>query len=276
MDKSESWRAYLASRYRSIKHSTYFDVYDHLFSRFIGKPITFIEIGVLSGGSLFMWREFFGPSARIIGVDLNPNAKKWEEHGFEIFVGSQSDPSFWKDTLAKIGPVDIILDDGGHTYRQQVQTFVSCVGNIKDNGLLVVEDTHTSYMKGFGPSRYSFVEFSKKIIDLQNMRFGGFASEIRGQSTWSISFYESFVAFHIDRQKVSIASTPTDNGGEADNSEDFRYRRENEPLLSGPIRSRLSFSRLGRFILELPNRISRERELGRSTLRKEFRRASVR
>ena len=57
---SPSFKAYSNSPYRSIKHSTYFQVYDRIFSKYQGKEITFVEIGILDGGSLFMWREFFG------------------------------------------------------------------------------------------------------------------------------------------------------------------------------------------------------------------------
>ena len=93
---TKSYRAYKKSPYKSIKHSSYFPVYDHLFCPYIGKEITFVEIGILGGGSLFMWREFFGENARIIGIDLNPEAKRWEKEGFEIYIGSQSDPHFWE------------------------------------------------------------------------------------------------------------------------------------------------------------------------------------
>ena len=61
------------------------------------KKITFVEVGVFGGGSLFMWINFFGKQARIIGIELNPEAKKWEKDGFEIFIGDQSDPDFWTD-----------------------------------------------------------------------------------------------------------------------------------------------------------------------------------
>ena len=105
MKNTLSYQAYLKSPYKSIKHSTYFEIYDELFSRYRNEKITFVEIGVLGGGSLFMWREFFGPQARIIGIDLNPNAKKWEEHGFEIYIGSQSDKDFWSKFINDIGPV---------------------------------------------------------------------------------------------------------------------------------------------------------------------------
>ena len=39
------------------KHNDYFQVYDHVFEKFIEKEITFVEIGVFHGGSLLMWRE---------------------------------------------------------------------------------------------------------------------------------------------------------------------------------------------------------------------------
>ena len=66
----------------SLKCDTYFQVYEEMFNKYIGKKITFVEVGVLQGGSLFMWREYFGKDARIIGIDLHPNAKELEKHGF--------------------------------------------------------------------------------------------------------------------------------------------------------------------------------------------------
>ena len=56
----------------------------NIFSKYRNKEITFIEIGVLNGGSLFMWRDYFGPHARIIGIDLNPEIKVGKD-GFEIY-----------------------------------------------------------------------------------------------------------------------------------------------------------------------------------------------
>ena len=43
MKISPSFSAYKKSPYRSIKHNTYFSVYDHLFSKFRNKKIVFIE-----------------------------------------------------------------------------------------------------------------------------------------------------------------------------------------------------------------------------------------
>ena len=223
MKTSPSFSAYKKSPYRSIKHTTYFSVYDHLFSKFRNKKIVFVEIGVLAGGSLFMWRNFFGSKARIIGIDMNPNAKKWEKHGFEIFIGSQSDKKFWRNLCKKIGKIDIVLDDGGHTYDQQIITTEMLLENINDGGLLVIEDTHTSYMKGFGASKYSFINYTKNMIDRINRRFSKLSDEKEETRVWSIEIYESIVAFCINKTQSTLISEPTDNGGKNDNSVDYRY-----------------------------------------------------
>lgn len=222
MEHTASYAAYVASPYLSIKHSTYFEVYDALFARYRDQPITFVEIGVLGGGSLFMWREFFGPKARIIGIDLNPNARKWKDHGFEIFIGSQSDPAFWESFRAEVGPVDILLDDGGHTYSQQIVTSEAMLGMIRDQGLLVVEDTHTSYMEGFGPQKFSFVEYSKRMVDRVNHRSCRVEDRPQERRVWSIQFFESIVAFHINRVASTRLCEETGNGREFDGAEDFR------------------------------------------------------
>jgi hypothetical protein len=210
---SVSYQAYMSSPYKSIKHSTYFNVYDELFSRYRGKDITFVEIGVFGGGSLFMWKEFFGPKARIIGIDLNPDAKNLEKYGFEIYIGSQSDENFWTELLCQIGLIDVALDDGGHTYLQQIVTTEMLLPNIKDGGMLVIEDTHTSYMDGYGPRKHSFLNYTKYMIDSINGRFSGLNQAKSNKRIFSIQSYESIIAFHVDTRKAALPSHTTTNNG---------------------------------------------------------------
>ena len=163
MEKIDVYKLFSESKNYSRKHKKYFNVYDNIFSHYKNKKITFVEVGLLDGGSLLIWRKYFGPNARIIGIDINKDCKKFEEDGFEIFIGSQSDPLFWDSFFKEVGNVDIILDDGGHTNEQQIITTLKCIPYIKDDGIHVVEDTHTSYQKNFGnPSKYSFINFTKK------------------------------------------------------------------------------------------------------------------
>ena len=208
----------------SIKNDTYFDIYEFIFNSYRGEAITFIEVGVFNGGSLHMWREYFGEKARIIGVDLNPIALELEKDGFEIYIGNQESSDFWIDLKSKVGDVDIILDDGGHKNGQQIATLYNGVELIKDGGIIVVEDTHTSYFRRFGnPSPFSFINYSKNIVDVINSRFQHVKSKKSKlySLVWSISYFESIVVFHIDRLKSQIGS-PIANQGDSIGAIDFR------------------------------------------------------
>jgi hypothetical protein len=245
---AELFSSFASSPYLSNKHTSYFDAYASLLQSYRGQAITFVEIGVFSGGSLFMWRDFFGPQARIIGIEFNPNAVMWREHGFEIHIGSQSDPEFWKAFFKNVGNVDVILDDGGHTYEQQIKTASWCIPHIKDGGCLIVEDTHTSYMKAFGyPSRFTFTEWVKSLIDKINSR----SSLVKPTDNTlknivsSLEVFESMVAFKINRAMCK-RSLPIGNLGKNINSEDYRFK-EYEPTKFLPETVRQS--RLGKKII---------------------------
>ena len=55
------------------KFDHYFDFYHRYLSKFIDKPVTLLEISIYSGGSLQMWRRYFGPSSLVLGVDIEPD-----------------------------------------------------------------------------------------------------------------------------------------------------------------------------------------------------------
>ena len=122
------YKLFQNSKKYSVKWSGYFQVYEKILSEYRNKKIKFVEIGVANGGSLFMWRNYFGKKAEIIGIDLNPNAKKLERYGFKIYIGSQSDKKFWNKFYKKEGKIDIILDDGGHKNLQQISTGIIITG----------------------------------------------------------------------------------------------------------------------------------------------------
>ena len=231
---SNLYQFYLRSPYRSVKHSGYFQVYDEIFENFINKKFTFVEVGIHNGGSLFMWREFFGEDARIIGVDLNPEAKQFEKYGFEIFIGDQSDKRFWKSFFDEVGDIDVLIDDGGHTYEQQIITVTSTIDFVKNNGLIVVEDTHTSYFKKFGyPTKYTFVNWSKKIIDNINGRSQEvvISNPLYKNKIHSVEFFDSIVVFKINKNK-SVDSKPTSNESKTLNFEDYRFFNSNHKILN--------------------------------------------
>jgi len=60
------------------KWNHYFEIYDRHLSKFRGKQPTILEFGVSHGGSLQMWKDYFGESCKIYGVDINPESKQFE------------------------------------------------------------------------------------------------------------------------------------------------------------------------------------------------------
>jgi hypothetical protein len=225
--KTLTFKAFKKSKYFSLKYINYFSIYDSLLNKFRNKKIIFVEIGVFSGGSLFMWRSFFGKKAKIIGIDLNPDIKRFEKYGFDILIGDQSSKKFWNSFFKKYGKVDIILDDGGHTNYQQIKTVNSCVPNIRDGGILITEDVHTSYIKNkwYNPSRYSFINYSKKLIDDINSRYPGLKKQKFSLNKYihSIQSFESITAFNIDR-RLSKINKEIRNNKISTNPKEFRTK----------------------------------------------------
>jgi cephalosporin hydroxylase len=182
------------------KWEHYFAIYDEHFSRYRGTDVCVVEFGVNHGGSLQLWRKYFGASAKICGVDINPDCKKFEEDGVHIFIGDQADRAFLRSLVANIPRIDILIDDGGHAMLQQIATFEELFPHISDHGIYLCEDTHTSYWRKFGAGyrrRNSFIEYSKNWIDALNawhseqpekLSVGDFTRTAR-----SVTFYDSVV-----------------------------------------------------------------------------------
>jgi hypothetical protein len=209
LDIEELIDAWQSSPEPSIKTTSYFPIYASLFRHLRNKKCTFMEVGVLEGGSLFMWKKWLGSEARIIGVDLNPDAKKWEKFGFEIFIGDQASPDFWNVVFSKVGHFDAFLDDGGHQSFQQVISAQQAIQHSKGDCIVAVEDTYTSFMNDFQSHKdRSFLEYSKDATDLLVGRSfpmypGRFPQKVntneilRFQKVFNISFFNGVVAFHV-------------------------------------------------------------------------------
>jgi hypothetical protein len=149
----------------------YFDIYDFWFKKYKNKPVVIFEIGVYQGGSINMWRDYFGEEALIFAIDINPLCKQFETKNTKIFIGSQEDKEFLKFVKTQVPKIDILIDDGGHTMKQQIVSFEEMYDHINDDGLYLCEDLHTSYWSNYGggyKKLNSFIEYSKNFIDLIN------------------------------------------------------------------------------------------------------------
>jgi len=183
----------------------YFDIYHRHFQRFRGKRITVVEFGVSFGGSLQMWRNYFGRRARIYGIDIDPRCKQFEERRTKIFIGDQEDREFLRTVAKEIGPIDVLIEDGGHTMGQQIATFEEMYPKVKDDGVFLIEDLHTSYWEryggGFGKSD-TFIEYAKRLTDQLNAwhsKTPDLVVDEFTRSTASMHFYDSVIVFEKGR-----------------------------------------------------------------------------
>ena len=248
---SEIRELFAQCRRPTVKHDAYMAIYDELFAPYKGRDVTFVEVGILGGGSLEVWRKYFGSGSRIIGIDRNPALKdELERDGYEVAIGDQSDPAFWRSFYERVGTVDILLDDGGHTNTQTWATLTASLPHIRDGGMLLIEDTHASYMRRFGnPSSKSpmsrlfagvdEINYRSSEIDAVDQRAGRRKQLLRDVDiagrVHSIRFYESIVALMVDAQKCGpserarFGSLETLPGAVI--PEDFRYHGIREVYL---------------------------------------------
>lgn len=189
------------------KNVGYFNIYNKHFERFIGKEIVVLEIGISHGGSLQMWRDYFGDKAKICGMDINPNCKKMEKEGFPVFIGSQSDRNFLREVKKELPKIDILIDDGGHTMEQQIVTFEELYDTISLDGVYLCEDLHTSYWKNHGGGykrNGTFIEYSKNFIDHINAWYSQ-SSKLSvtdfSKTSYSLTFYRSVLVIEKGEMK---------------------------------------------------------------------------
>ena len=131
----------------------YLDIYQRHLSSLRGRPVHVLAVGVFSGGSLQMWRDYFGTDSQIYGVDILEECRAHEREGIRIFIGDQGDPSFWEAFFTHVPKLDVVIDDGGHKPAQQMATFEAVLPRLQPGGIYLCED-----LQGPTNSFHAYVE----------------------------------------------------------------------------------------------------------------------
>ena len=183
---------------RCSKWRHYFEIYERYVSKFRGTDCTYLEIGVSACGSLDIFQEYLGEGARIVGVDVNPECMKQAREGIEILIGDQANPAFMSEVVAPKGPFDIIIDDGGHIPDQQIVSFLSLFPQLKEGGVYLVEDMHTTFWLGGQASRFgiNFYDFARGLV-------------------------EKLSLYHVDQRLLDRYQTPREQRTDAINFNNF-------------------------------------------------------
>jgi 23S rRNA U2552 (ribose-2'-O)-methylase RlmE/FtsJ len=190
------------------KFDHYLDIYDRYFKKYRDKEVFILEIGVFQGGSLQMWKDYFGAKAKIYGLDINPHCKKLEEDQIEIIIGDQSNDETLKSLLDIVPRIDILIDDGGHVMDQQIKTFETLYPHVHDDGLYICEDLHTSYWRSYGGGyrkEGTFIEYSKTLIDYINAWHSRDKKKLNvsdfTKSTYALHYYDSMIV--IEKKQIA-------------------------------------------------------------------------
>lgn len=185
------------------KWQHYFDLYHRHLARFVGRQPHVMEIGVYSGGSLDMWRDYFGAGCQIYGVDLQAACKAYERPGTKIFIGDQGDRAFWRSL--ELPALDVLIDDGGHRPEQQIATLEEMLPRMRPGGVFICEDIHGVH-NGFAAYLQGMLK------DLNAIQSGGAGKPVR-PTPWqaaieSVHFYPYVVVIEKRRAPLTGLDAP--------------------------------------------------------------------
>ena len=151
--------------------------YEKKFESIRNNVTKILEIGLNTGGSHLMWLDYF-PNANVYAID---NRIVYEDKVFDkrtrrdmvmvdgwdirdkersfVFRGNQSSVEDLNKFINKNGDeFDIIVDDGGHSMRQQQTSLKILYKYLKSGGIYVIEDLHTSSNQWTELYGYTIVE----------------------------------------------------------------------------------------------------------------------
>lgn len=142
--------------------------YQNIYGTFLGpikdENLHLLEIGLGCtmgygpGKSIPVWREFI-PKVHLSILEYDRNcSEKFRDKVEQLFIGDQSDFNLLKE-VANGGPYDVIIDDGGHQAKQQINSLIGLWPALKSGGVYVIEDLYLYQVNGFYDANISTFEW---------------------------------------------------------------------------------------------------------------------
>jgi len=142
-----------ASKYDTDKaiHTHYLRNYERYFRPLAGRDVRLLELGVLKGGSLMLWRDYFERGV-IAGLDLNPAPVADTTGRIRVYQGGQQDTALLDRIARECAPegFDIIIDDCSHVGElARISFWHLFEHHLKPGGFYVIEDWGTGYWESW-------------------------------------------------------------------------------------------------------------------------------
>ena len=162
----------------------YIALYEEIFFPLKDKNIKLLELGVLKGGSVLMWQDYF-KNGHIVGLDLDKVNLEQEAERITLYQGKQNDIELLKAIAEEqaLDGFDIVIDDCAHIGSIAKESFDYIFKNhLKSGGFYVIEDWGTGYWETWPDGKsynisivdgnrikshdYGMVGLVKSLIDL--------------------------------------------------------------------------------------------------------------
>ena len=184
----------------------YLPIYERYFAPYKDKAPKFLEIGVSKGGSLALWRKYFGADATIFGIDIDPTCAKFDGQSGSVRIGSQDDPEFLRQVVAEMGGVDIVLDDGSHMSKHIRASLNTLFPLLEEGGIYMIEDLHATYWpshKGGYQNRGTFISDLRQMYDDMHHWYHAEGQKISATADFlsAMHFYDSIAV--LEKQRVT-------------------------------------------------------------------------
>lgn len=179
------------------KWSASLDAYQAHFSPLANRPTRMLEIGVQSGGSIFMYHNVL-PQTFYYGMDINTNCLAFNDARTTISLNDQNSVPGWKHFFQAVTSyLDICIDDGGHQSYQMKTTIEQALPHINPGGFYLTEDIHgvhtaQDYLHNFfHPAAHTIATFASltgatvQSVHLYPFVLGVQMTPVNGQVAWA-------------------------------------------------------------------------------------------
>lgn len=121
---------------KGTAHS-YLETYGTLFEPIKNFNLNILEIGIMNGHSLRLWRDYF-PNSSILGVDIDQKCLQYKEDRVDVMIQDATTEGF--ANMFQDNHFDIIIDDGSHFLNHQLASHKFLYPKVKAGGLYIIED----------------------------------------------------------------------------------------------------------------------------------------
>lgn len=126
---------------KHYQHNYFSQVYQDVLSPIKNDVKTLLEIGILDGNSLKVFKRFF-KNAKVYGVDLRSDTIDGDIEVIKCDQSNEEDLNLLVERFSD--GIDVILDDGSHKMYDQQITMAIMFNALKSGGIFIMEDLHTS------------------------------------------------------------------------------------------------------------------------------------